>query len=93
MGGREMGYMGPGLPGQRSVGSADDRAFVEDQWGIPRGSLRTGTGTGTIDLFNCMAEGVIKRFWNPATGYDLRGAGYDRLRKGPLQWPRPRGYQ
>ncbi len=29
MGGREMGYMGPGLPGQRSVLSADDRAFVE----------------------------------------------------------------
>ena len=49
MGGREMGYMGPGLPGQRSVASADDREFVEDQWGIPRGSLRTQVGTGTID--------------------------------------------
>jgi anaerobic selenocysteine-containing dehydrogenase len=28
MGGREMGYMGPGLPGQRSVTSAGDRDFV-----------------------------------------------------------------
>ena len=36
MGGREMGYMGPGLPGQRSVLSADDRAFAEDRWGLPR---------------------------------------------------------
>jgi anaerobic selenocysteine-containing dehydrogenase len=56
MGGREMGYMGPGLPGQRSVLSDDDRAFVEDQWRIPHGSLRTETGGGTIDMFSRMAD-------------------------------------
>ncbi|WAC94286.1 bifunctional nitrate reductase/sulfite reductase flavoprotein subunit alpha [Mycobacterium sp. Aquia_213] len=202
MGGREMGYMGPGLPGQRAVTSAADRDFVEDQWGIPRGSLRSEVGTGTVDMFSRMAtgeikacwiictnpvasvanrktvlagleraelviaqdaffetetngyadvllpaalwtesEGVminsernmtlfqpaveapgqampdwqiiariacemgfsdsfsydsaedvfeeIKRFWNPKTGYDLRGASYDRLRQTPLQWPCP----
>ena len=204
MGGREMGYMGPGLPGQRSVISPEDRAFVEDRWGIPRGSLRTEVGTGTIDMFARMADGdikacwivctnpvasvsnrktvlegleraelvigqdafldtetneyadvllpatlwtesegvmvnsernltlfqpgvrapgqalpdwriiariacemgysdafgydsaddvfeEIKRFSNPATGYDLRGASYDRLRQTPLQWPCPPG--
>ena len=37
MGGREMGYMGPGLPGQRSVLVAADRAFVEQQWGLAPG--------------------------------------------------------
>ena len=63
MGGREMGYMGPGLPGQRSVASSDDRDFVEDQWGIPRGSLRTEVGTGTIDMFSRMAAGQIKACW------------------------------
>lgn len=202
MGGREMGYMGPGLPGQRSVLSAADRRFVEDVWNIPRGSLRTEVGTGTIDMFSRMADGhikacwiictnpvasvanrktvlagleradlvitqdafletetneyadivlpatlwtesegvminsernltlfqpavepvghalpdwqiiariacemgfsdsftyasaeevfeEIKRFSNPATGYDLRGASYDRLRRTPLQWPCP----
>lgn len=202
MGGREMGYMGPGLPGQRSALSDDDRAFVEKRWGIPHGSLRTEAGAGTIDMFARMAggeikacwiictnpvasvanrrtvleglekaelviaqdaffetetneyadvllpaalwtesEGVminsernltlfqpaveapgqampdwqiiariacemgfsdafsygsaeevfeeIKQFWNPATGYDLRGASYDRLRQTPLQWPCP----
>lgn len=202
MGGREMGYMGPGLPGQRSVASAADREFVEGQWGIPRGTLRTEVGTGTVDMFSRMAggqikacwivctnpvasvanrktvlaglegaelviaqdafletetneyadvllpaalwsesEGVmvnsernlslfqpavappgdalpdwqiiariacamgfsesfsytsaeevfeeIKRFWNPATGYDVRGASYPRLRRAPLQWPCP----
>jgi NADPH-dependent sulfite reductase flavoprotein alpha-component len=63
MGGREMGYMGPGLPGQRSLASAADREFVEDQWGIPRGSLRTEVGTGTVDMFSRMADGEIKACW------------------------------
>ncbi|OBH33642.1 reductase [Mycobacterium sp. E342] len=63
MGGREMGYMGPGLPGQRSVLSAEDRSFTEDQWALPRGTLRTDVGTGTIDMFSRMAEGDIKACW------------------------------
>ncbi|MFB6983629.1 molybdopterin-dependent oxidoreductase [Streptomyces scopuliridis] len=40
MGGREMGYMGPGLPGQRSLLVDEDRAFVEELWGIKPGALR-----------------------------------------------------
>ncbi|GAA2602697.1 bifunctional nitrate reductase/sulfite reductase flavoprotein subunit alpha [Dactylosporangium fulvum] len=200
MGGREMGYMGPGLPGQRSVLVAQDRVFVEDLWGLPGGTLRTDVGKGTVELFSRMAAGEIKacwiictnpvasvgnrrtviegleraelvitqdayaetetnayadvilpaamwseidgvminsernltlvqqvadppgqaladweliarigvamgygdafrygsaadifaeiqRFWNPQTGYDLRGVTYDRLREGPVQWP------
>ena len=63
MGGREMGYMGPGLPGQRSVAHAADREFVEDQWGIPSGTLRTDVSTGVIDMFSRMAEGDIKACW------------------------------
>lgn len=202
MGGREMGYMGPGLPGQRSVVSADDREFVEQVWELAPGTIRTDVGPGTIAMFDQMAAGdikacwiictnpvatvanranaitgletaelvitqdtyeatatnryadialpatlwaeadavminsernltllqqsveptgearpdwllicqvaaamgfgdhftyasgeevfeEIKRFWNPKTGYDLRGASYDRLRQTPLQWPCP----
>lgn len=63
MGGREMGYMGPGLPGQRSVASDEDREFVENLWGIPRGTLRTEVGGGTIDMFSRMAGGEIKACW------------------------------
>ncbi|OSC24859.1 reductase [Mycobacterium vulneris] len=63
MGGREIGYMGPGLPGQRSVASDDDREFVENLWGIPRGTLRTEVGSGTIDMFSRMADGQIKACW------------------------------
>ncbi|MET7338834.1 bifunctional nitrate reductase/sulfite reductase flavoprotein subunit alpha [Nonomuraea sp. NPDC005650] len=204
MGGREMGYMGPGLPGQRSVLVEQDRRFVEDLWSIAPGTLRTDVGQGTIEMFSRMAEGEIKacwiictnpvasvanrktviagleaaefvvaqdvfaatetnayadvvlpaalwaeaegvminsernltllrqavepagealadwriiarvacemgfedgfsyssaeevfeeikRAWNPATGYDLRGVTYDRLRETPVQWPAPPG--
>lgn len=63
MGGREMGYMGPGLPGQRSVLAAADREFTEGVWQLPAGTLRTDVGQGTIDMFERMAAGQIKACW------------------------------
>ncbi|MFK4264185.1 molybdopterin-dependent oxidoreductase [Streptomyces milbemycinicus] len=64
MGGREMGYMGPGLPGQRSVLVDSDRAFVEELWGLEPGALRAdGVGKGTVEMFQKMAEGDIKACW------------------------------
>jgi sulfite reductase (NADPH) flavoprotein alpha-component len=63
MGGREMGYLGPGLPGQRSVLVDAERAFVEHLWNIPEGSLRTEVGRGTVEMFERMAAGDIKACW------------------------------
>lgn len=64
MGGREMGYMGPGLPGQRTVLDPADRAFVEDLWGLPEGTVRAdGVGRGTVEMFERMAAGEIKACW------------------------------
>lgn len=63
MGGREMGYMGPGLPGQRSLLSPADRTFVETAWDLPEGTLRTESGPGTIDMFRGLADGEIKAAW------------------------------
>lgn len=63
MGGREMGYMGPGLPGQRSALVEADRTFIEDMWKVPQGTLRTQVGQGTIDMFERMANGEIKACW------------------------------
>ncbi|MGX1806151.1 molybdopterin-dependent oxidoreductase [Nocardia sp. NPDC055321] len=63
MGGREMGYMGPGLPGQRSVLVEADREFIENLWKLPAGTLRTEVGTGTIDMFTRLAAGEIKACW------------------------------
>ncbi|WP_218030078.1 bifunctional nitrate reductase/sulfite reductase flavoprotein subunit alpha [Pseudonocardia hydrocarbonoxydans] len=63
MGGREMGYMGPGLPGQRSALVDADRAFVERRWGLPAGTLRAEAGSGTVDMFGRMASGEVKACW------------------------------
>jgi sulfite reductase (NADPH) flavoprotein alpha-component len=64
MGGREMGYMGPGLPGQRSVLVDADRAFTEELWELEPGALRAdGTGKGTVEMFRKMADGDIKACW------------------------------
>lgn len=63
MGGREMGYMGPGLPGQRSVLSEADRTFMERMWSLEPGALRADTGSGTVDMFQQMADGAIKACW------------------------------
>ncbi|WP_405868615.1 molybdopterin-dependent oxidoreductase [Streptomyces sp. NBC_00005] len=64
MGGREMGYMGPGLPGQRSVLVDEERAFVEELWELEPGSLRAdGVGKGTVEMFRKMADGEIKACW------------------------------
>jgi NADPH-dependent sulfite reductase flavoprotein alpha-component len=64
MGGREMGYMGPGLPGQRSVLVDEERAFVEELWGLAPDTLRKdGVGQGTVEMFQKMAAGEIRACW------------------------------
>ena len=63
MGGREMGYMGPGLPGQRSVLVEQDRQFIEQLWQVPEGTLHTKLGGGTVAMFDQMMAGTIKACW------------------------------
>ncbi|MEW1824302.1 bifunctional nitrate reductase/sulfite reductase flavoprotein subunit alpha [Streptomyces sp. NPDC088196] len=64
MGGREMGYMGPGLPGQRSVLVDAEREFTEEVWGLPPHTIRAdGVGRGTVEMFQRMADGAIKACW------------------------------
>ncbi|WP_036438711.1 bifunctional nitrate reductase/sulfite reductase flavoprotein subunit alpha [Mycobacterium sp. URHB0044] len=88
MGGREMGYMGPGLPGQRAVTSAEDRTFVETQWGLPDGTIRTDVGPGTIEMFTQLGTGDIKACWiictNPVATVANRSAVITGLEKAEL---------
>lgn len=88
MGGREMGYMGPGLPGQRTVLSADDRAFVEEQWGLQRGTLRPDVGPGTVEMFRQMGSGDIRAVWiictNPVASVANRDSVVAGLRSADL---------
>ena len=79
-----MGYMGPGLPGQRAVTSAADREFTEAAWGLPPGTIRADVGTGTIDMFEQMSAGEIKACWiictNPVASVANRVTVVDALR-------------
>ena len=88
MGGREMGYMGPGLPGQRSALEAGDRAFVERQWQLPAGTLRSEGGEGTVALFEQMQRGEVKACWiicsNPVASVANRQQVIDGLRQAQL---------
>ncbi|MFC8461607.1 molybdopterin oxidoreductase family protein, partial [Streptomyces sp. NPDC057242] len=88
MGGREMGYMGPGLPGQRSVLVDADRAFVEELWNVPEGTLRAEAGRGTVDMFERMAAGDIKACWiictNPVASVAHRRTVIDALEAAEL---------
>ena len=89
MGGREMGYMGPGLPGQRTVLDPEDRAFCEDLWGVPRGTIRAdGVGTGTVDMFRRMADGAIRACWvictNPVASVGNRRTVIEGLERAEL---------
>jgi sulfite reductase (NADPH) flavoprotein alpha-component len=63
MGGREVGYMGPGLPGQRSNAVPPERAFVEELWNVRAGTLRDDVTGGTVAMFEAMSEGRIKACW------------------------------
>jgi sulfite reductase (NADPH) flavoprotein alpha-component len=88
MGGREMGYMGAGLPGQRALVAEKDRVFIEDMWGIERGSISTKLGKGTVDLFERMAAGEIKACWvictNPVASVPNRKIVIEGLQKAEL---------
>ena len=78
MGGREMGYMGPGLPGQRSMEIEADREFVEAMWEIPAGTLRTDGGHGAVQMFEDIRAQRIKACWiictNPVASMPNRGS-------------------
>ncbi|MES2262474.1 MAG: sulfite reductase subunit alpha [Pseudomonadota bacterium] len=88
MGGREMGYMGPGLPGQRSTLVDGDRAFIESMWNIAPGTLRREAGGGTIAMFDDMKAGKIKACWvictNPVATVANRGKVIEALRAAEL---------
>lgn len=88
MGGREMGYMGAGLPGQRALQSDDDRAFIENLWQLAPKSLPSKLGKGTVDLFERMAEGEIKACWiictNPIASVPNRQTVIDGLTRAQL---------
>jgi anaerobic selenocysteine-containing dehydrogenase len=70
MGGRETGGLSHLLPGYRSVEDPDDRAAVEEAWGVPAGRIAPRPGRPALEIFEGLAAGEVKAVWilctNPA---------------------------
>jgi sulfite reductase (NADPH) flavoprotein alpha-component len=88
MGGREVGYLSHGLPGQRTVLDEADRRFVEALWRIPPGSIKPHPGPDAVSLFRQLAEGTLKAVWiictNPVASIPNRQQVIDGLKKAEL---------
>ena len=67
MGGREVGGLCAGLPGYRSVEDKEDRAEVEQAWGVEPGSISGESGLPATEMFRALEEGVTKLMWVVAT--------------------------
>ena len=63
MGGREVGYLSHGLPGQRAVTSAEDRKFIESLWNLPEGRINPSPGLDAVSMFAALRSGNIKAIW------------------------------
>jgi sulfite reductase (NADPH) flavoprotein alpha-component len=63
MGGREVGYLSHGLPGQRVVTDPDDRAAVEQVWKVAPGTIRAVPGSDAVSMFQKLESGEIKMVW------------------------------
>ena len=82
MGGREVGYMSGGLPGQRSVHRPRDRAETETLWKIPPGSIRPRPGLPAIDLFHALERGEVKALWVIGSNPVVTMPNRERVRRG-----------
>ena len=89
MGGREMGYMGPG-PARPALGARrrGPRVRRGRRGGCAPGTLRTEVGTGTVEMFEQMADGEIKACWiictNPVASVANRETVIDGLEAAEL---------
>ena len=63
MGGREVGYMSHALPGQRAVTNAEDRAFIEQLWGVRDKTIGAEPGLDAVSLFQKLEAGEVKAVW------------------------------
>ncbi len=88
MGGREVGYLSHGLPGQRTVLNEADRQFTEELWNLPPGTIQPTPGPDAVSLFRKLTTGDLKAVWiictNPVASMPNRQLVIDGLRAAEL---------
>lgn len=67
MGGRETGGLSHVLPGYRLVKNAQDRAEVEEFWGVPAGRIPAAPGLTAWEIITGLETGDVQFLWIAAT--------------------------
>ena len=67
MGGREAGGLSHLLPGHRTVTEPEDRAEVEQYWGLPAGQISAQVGLTALEMVEALESGQLKAIWIAAT--------------------------
>jgi ferredoxin-nitrate reductase len=67
MGGRETGGLSHILPGYRSVKNAQDRAELEEFWGVPAGRIPAHPGLTAWEMVTGLETGDVQFLWIAAT--------------------------
>lgn len=67
MGGRETGGLSHILPGYRSVKNAQDRAELEEFWGVPQGRIPATPGLTAWEMVTGLETGEVQFLWIAAT--------------------------
>jgi ferredoxin-nitrate reductase len=67
MGGRETGGLSHILPGYRLVKNAQDRAEVEEFWGVPAGRIPAAPGLTAWETITGLETGAVQFLWIAAT--------------------------
>jgi len=85
MGGREVGYLSHGLPGQRTVAKKEDRDFIENLWKLSPGRICPEEGPDAVSMFQKVKDGSIKAIWimatNPVVSMPKRNGVIEALEK------------
>jgi ferredoxin-nitrate reductase len=67
MGGREAGGLSNLLPGYRLVAKPEDRAAVEQFWGLPQGQISPERGRTAWEMITGLETGEVEFLWIAAT--------------------------
>lgn len=88
MGGREVGGFSHGLPGYRSVKDPQQRAEVEEFWGLPAGTIAPTPGRDVWRMMEGLAAGEVGVLWiaatNPAVSLPDLNRAHSALRQSPF---------
>ena len=88
MGGREAGGLSHILPGYRVVKNPQHRQEVEQQWGLPAGSISPNAGLAAWDMMLGLETGAVGFLWVAATNPAVSMPDIERtkaaLRKSPF---------